>query len=182
MAGFNQVARTRFVDVTPGSRIKVEDYANAYEPFEAIVLELNPEYGPNSIPMLLLKAAHSEDPIPIMGDGRTFITVLVSSEVLRTDKRNPRAKHLQAVPREVYAIQFDGGVESATDAITFGAGRAGISYDRGTDNRTESLVLHSVSGDDRCFPGDWVVEDVEAGTIRFESSSSLLTKYEDFDE
>lgn len=183
MAGFNQIARTRFVDVAPGSKIRVEDYATPpnYAAFDAVVLELVPEYGPTRIPMLLLKADHSADPIPIVADGRTNVTVLVSADVLKTDKRDPSALHLRAIPREIYALQFTGGVDSAAKAIAFAAGRIGLSYDRGTDSRTEALVMHSVNGQQRALPGDYVIEDVESGVISFEQGPALYVNYESVD-
>jgi len=182
MAGFGQIQTQRFVDVKPGSQILVSDYANAYEPFEAFVLEMKPEYGPQRIPMLMIKADHSADPILLMADGKTTVKVLVSSEILATEQRSPKARHMRAIPREVWGIQFVGGVESATEVIQFAAGKAALSWDEGTDLIPEAMVLSSLEERTRINLGDWVIEDMENGTIRPEQGASLETKYEDYSE
>lgn len=180
MAGFGQQQNQRFADVKPGSKILIADYASAYEPFEAFVLEMKPEYGPQHIPMLMVKADHSADPILLMADGKTTVKVLISSDILVGATRSPNARHLRAIPREVYALQFQGGVNSATEIIQFAAAKAALAWDEGTDLVPEAMVLSTLEERTRINLGDWVVEDVEAGTIRAERGDILESKYEDW--
>lgn len=180
MAGFGQQQTQRFADVKPGSKILVSDYASAYEPFEAFVLEMKPEYGPQRIPMLMVKAEHSPDPILLMADGKTTVKVLVSSDILAPATRSANVRHMRAIPREVYAIQFAGGVGSATEVIQFAAGKAALAWDEGTDLIPEAMVLSSLEEQTRVNLGDWLVEDVETSTIRAERGDMLESKYEEW--
>lgn len=181
MAGFGTQKSVKFVEVKPGSKILVEDYASppAYEPFEAFVLNMKEEYGPQRIPMLLVSAEHNKE-IMIMADGRTKVKILVDSDVLAPKKMTPNAKHLRAIPREVFALQFRGGVDSATEIIQFAAGKAAIRWIEQTDQTPECLEIQSIDGNQRIGLGDWAVQDAETGTVRSESGSTLDNKFEDF--
>lgn len=182
MAGFGQQQTQRFVDVKPGSKILLSDYANAYEPYEAFVLEMKEEYGPQRIPMLLVKAEHASDQILVMADGKTTVKVLVSSDILAPSTRSANTRHLRAIPREVFAIQFFGGVESATEVIQFSAGKAALSWEQGTDLIPEAMILSSLEERIRINLGDWVIEDAETGKINAEQGAVLESKYEDWSD
>lgn len=182
MAGFNERPNQRFADVKPGSKILVTDYQNAYVPFEAFVLEMKLEYGPQRIPMLMVKAEHASDPVMLMADGRTIVSVLVDSDILAVATRSPRARHLRAQPREVWGIQFTGGVDSATEVIQFAAGKAALSWSEGSTQSLEAMILASLEENTRVNLGDWIIEDLATGTIRAERGDMLESKYEDYDE
>lgn len=180
MAGFAGTKTQRFIDVKPGSQIQVEDYANAYEPFTAFVLEVQAEFGPQRIPMLMVKADHSPDPILLMADGKTRVQVIVDSNVLAAKTRSANVKHLRAIPVEVYGLQFRGGVESATEIIQFAAGKAQISWHDAVAGIPEMLMIGGTIPRSVQL-GDWVIEDAETGTILAERGETFDNKYEDFE-
>lgn len=179
MAGFGeQIRTTRFIDVPPGSTIRVEDFQNNYEPFEATVLELKEEYGPQRIPMLLVKAKHSADPVILMADGKTRVSILTSGAILAPDQRSRNTVYARRTPRKVYALQFRGGVDSATEIIQAAAGKVRIAYHQANDQTPEFLEITGIGGSTRINLGDWLIEDEENAVISTASSEVYANDYE----
>lgn len=178
MAGFTGTTTARFVDVKPGSIIEVSDYDNRYQPFEATVLSMDPEFGPQRVPMLKIKVDHADDPVLLMADGQARVKVITDSGVLSTQARSPKALHLRAIPREVFALQFMGGVESATDLIRAASGKVALQYVVGTDQTPEHLFLNVSGGGERVNIHDFLIEDAETQAMFSISPSELEARYE----
>lgn len=65
------------------------------------------------------------------------------------------------LPVEIEARQFDGTVESANHALGW-IGSNGGDAKRAHATRPElGLVIHTLEGDMRAEPGDWIIEGVE---------------------
>lgn len=181
MAGFGQIATVRFADVRPGSQILVSDYANNYEPFEAFVLDRKLEYGPQRIPMLMVKADHTPDPILLMADGKTVVKILVGSDILIPQELSVNVQRVRAIPREVQALQFMGGVDSATEIIQFGAsGAAAIRWVEATDQSPEYMGIQSLEGETRIMLGDWAIKFTDTNRVDAEAGAAIADKYEGF--
>jgi hypothetical protein len=178
MAGFTTPTTTRFIDVKPGSIIEVTDYDNRYESFEATVLSMDPEFGAQRIPMLKVKVEHADDPILLMADGQTRVKVLTDSGILATQARSPKSLHLRAIPREVYALQFEGGVESATTLIRAASGKVALQYVVGTDQSPEHLFLNVSGGGTGIYVHDFLVEDADTQTMFAITATELEARYE----
>jgi hypothetical protein len=178
MAGFTSPTTTRFIDVKPGSIIEVTDYDSRYQSFEATVLSMDPEFGPQRIPMLKVKVDHADDPILLMADGQTRVKVLTDSGILASQVRSDKSLHLRAIPREVWALQFDGGVESATVLIRAASGKVALQYVVGTDQSPEHLFLNVSGGGSRIGIHDFLVEDADTGVMFAISSTELEARYE----
>ena len=176
MASLSSTKPIRFSDVKPGSRIEVTDANNAYEPFEADVLEMKAEYGPSRIPALVLKAAHNPSSLLITANGQTRVKVLLDSGVLATDGLPTGAVRARSIPVDVEAVQFAGGSGSGMTIIRFGGGLASMRLETATDQQTEAIIIARGGDELRVEIGDWVLRG--GGKIWPEKPDTFATNYE----
>jgi len=176
MAALTGSKPVKFINVKPGSTIRVTHLKGEWDPFEATVLEMRPEYGPHRIPALVLKGEHRPDPIVVTANGETKVEVLLDSSVLASTEVDGRALRVRSIPVEALAVQFTGGSESATECIRFAASRGSVRWDVGDDRAGEALVLGTLEQEDRVEPGSWLVRSEDR--IWHESAEDFVTKYE----
>jgi hypothetical protein len=149
----------KFVDVKPGSTIRVSDVTNSYTPFEALVIEMKKEYGPHRIPALVVTIANSHEPTLLMGNGQTRIEMIEDTGILVADHDSINVVHLRTRIKEVKGMQFTGGLESAVNIIAWAAGRSYISYVASTALDTEHLDMGTLEGNVRVSIGHYVLSD-----------------------
>jgi hypothetical protein len=150
---------TRFTDAAPGSRIRLYDVHSLYEPYEAVVTELIPEYGPHRIPALYVQTADSDEPRLIMGNGQTRIDIILDARKIMREEAPANAMQVRSRPQVFSCLQFEGGQRSAIEIITWAAGKAQVKWERGEGSDMEHLTLSFIDGDQRVNVGDFVMED-----------------------
>ena len=147
----------KFTDVRPGSTIRVTDNGGG-DPYEALVLEVKPEYGANRIPALVVNPAGTEETTIVAATGRFVITVLLDSGVLATDTPPQHLVTYLARPVQISGVQFKGGMDSATEIIRWAGGKAAISWRQADATHAEALIIRTLEGDMEASVGDIVVE------------------------
>jgi hypothetical protein len=131
----------KFIDVKPGSRIRVADVQNTYIPFEALVVEMKKEYGPHRIPALVVTIDGGHEPTLLMGNGQTRIEMVEDTGRLIADHDPEDIIHFRTRVFNVKGMLFKGGIESAVKIIAWAAGRAFISYVSSTEAQPEHLEI-----------------------------------------
>ena len=149
---------TKFTDAKPGSTIRVTDTEGSFDPFEALVLEMKPEYGSNQVPALILKPDYQDEQIIVSATGRYKIDILLNSGALSQTQPSEHTVRFTSKPSEIEAIQFVGGVDSATEIIKHFAGKGVISWQQADVEHAESLLVHTGTGVARADIGVWVAE------------------------
>lgn len=152
-------AITSFEDALPGSKIAVYgpdfDYGE-----ECTVLELQREFGPNSIPALFVSDSKGERRI-ISSIGQWKIQILLSAKDLGIEQIPEGAIRARNRPTDVIALQWHGGVGDATKIILWAAGSAAIQFVDEDQDGTERLVVQKLGADteEHARPGDYLVKD-----------------------
>lgn len=154
---------TKFEDIAPGSRVLIGGQG-VPEPFEAIVLATMAEYGATAIPAIQIAAIPGNEQFIITASGMYTVTVLVNGRDLAASLPAPaNAIQVRTRPRSGVAICFRGGIESATEIISWAIGTGTFHYDGGNDQVDEHLQQNGVNGAP-VFPGDWVLK-IDGGFV-----------------
>jgi hypothetical protein len=148
--------RTKLENVRPGSEIEVRDREGAVPTFRAQVLETRPEYGPNSIPALILLKETGEQTI-VTDTGKWDVVVLFDSSLVQQSTPPEHLIAVQQRPVAKTAIRFMGGPASAVEIIRWAGGRAVIQYLQGNGAEPDRLVVPSLEGVMTADIGDYVV-------------------------
>lgn len=147
---------TRYTDCKPGSTIRIIDTQGMTDPFEALVVDMRPEHGPNAVPALFIRVGGDDDVQLITATGRYNVELLVDSSGLFEAAESVNTAHFVARPVEITAIKFTGGLDSASEIIKFAAGKKVVSWRQADDQHAEALIVHTVSGEAVCVVGWWV--------------------------
>jgi hypothetical protein len=152
-------AITRFEDALPGSKIAVFGPDFEYGE-ECTVLEMKPEYGPTSIPALIVVDSKNARRI-ISSVGRWTIQVLLSAKDLGIEQIPDGAIRARNKPTDVVALQWHGGAGEATTIIMWAAGKAAIQYVDEDQDGNERLVIQRLDtgSEEHARPGDFLVKE-----------------------
>lgn len=168
---------TKFEEVAPGSTIIVSGSGVA-EPFEATVMDTMPEYGPTSIPALLISANETNQEFILVSSGLYVITVVVDARKIAADLPAPKtAIRVRTIPRTADAIQFRGGMESAREIVAWAIGSTTFRYHQPTDVADDQLVQSGISGQ-TARPGDWIVK-LDTGRFLVVDAKTFADEYEE---
>lgn len=173
---------TRLADVKPGSVVRISDgpRAKVGQPIEGTVLQTHAELGATGEPALYVVRdvpGRPRDEFLISQAAGYTVTVIASAEQFITDELPPSAKRVIVRPVHGVAMQFRGGVESATEIIRWALGRGAPRYSAGSDLDPETVTFGGLGADAGVmFPGDWVVLH-EDGT--FHITSDLAGTYDE---
>jgi hypothetical protein len=153
---------TRLVDVKPGSVVRISDgpRGKVGNPITATVLQTHAEFGPTGEPALYVvsdEGGRRDEFIISQAAGYT-VTVIASAEQFITDEVPAGAVRVVVRPVHGVAMQFRGGVESATEIIRWALGRGAPRYSAGSDNEPETITFGGLGADVGVMNvGDWVV-------------------------
>jgi hypothetical protein len=159
---------TKFEQVAPGSTILVGG-VGVETPFEAIVLDMTPEWGPTAIPALTISHSKTREVFTIPASGHYTVRVLVDAKRIAASMPAPKsAVKVKTVVRVAEALRFTGGIESATEVMTWAIGHTTFRYVQGTDAEQEHLIRNGAEGG-VVWPGDYLVRHVnDEGVATFE--------------
>jgi hypothetical protein len=149
---------TRFVDIKPGSTIRVGGPRVGGPPFEALVLQAKEEWGATGEPALYVARTSDREELWISQAAQYEVTIVGDASIFLSDALPENAVRVKVKPVTGVAIQFKGGIESATEIIRWALGKHAPMYDRGDDTREESIVFSGIGGEHATAnPGDWVI-------------------------
>lgn len=174
----NQLAPSRpvkFTAVPPGSRIRITDATRPMEPWEALAIDVIPEYGPNRIPAIVTMMEGASDTEIVTATGKFTVEIVSNSASLRelagAVKGGLRAR---TIPIEVRAIRFDGSTDSARDCIIFAAGAGAVRFD---PNATPPQLVIVDATPTPVPPGSYLVVP-EQGKLTAVDAATFAEKYE----
>jgi hypothetical protein len=123
---------TRFVDIKPGSTIRVSGPRVGGPPFEGLVLQAEEEWGATGEPAVYISRVDGGGELWISQAAQYMVTVTADASMFIN--------------------------EAATEIVTWLLGRAAPQYFKGTDELEEAIVFSGLNGaDTRANPGDWIV-------------------------
>ena len=169
----------KFEDAFPGSIIRISGQG-IEEPFEATVVDMQPEHGPNGLPAIWYTSDDMDGVEMIFASGLYQVELVRSTESLRSNVPPSYATMVRRVPVSGSAVRFDGGPASAAQAIMFAVGHAQLSYVGKTDVAAEHLKLKTALEERRAHAGDWIV--LTADGVDILSNNDFVTQYEVVDQ
>ena len=171
---------TRIAEIKPGSVVSIGGPKVGGPAFNATVLATLAESGPTGEPALHVIAdfpgGRSEEFLISQAAGYE-VTVVASAEHFITEDVPDTAVRVVVRPVHGIAMQFKGGVESATEIIRWALGRGAPRYSSGSDLEEETITFGGLGVDTGVMrPGDWVVLH-DDGT--FHVTSDLAATYDE---
>ena len=164
MAGFaTQAKPQKFEEITPGSTIEIS--GSGIDPFEAIVVQMQPEFGPTSIPALIFTVKGDPEPQIVTASGQYQVRVLINASSVATDTPPDGALQVRLRPLDATAIQFKGGVTSAGTIIRWAIGKAAPRYQGATDQQAESIIFGGLGLPMAAQAGDWTTVEKRLGEL-----------------
>jgi hypothetical protein len=168
---------TRFVDIKPGSTIRVGGPRVGGPAFEGLVLQAKEEWGATGEPAVYISRVDGGGELWISQAAQYEVTVTADASMFINESVPPNALRVRVRPITGIAMQFKGGIESATEVITWLLGRAAPQYFKGTDELEEAIVFSGLNGaDTRANPGDWIILHDEDTSIHVHGN---LSEYEE---
>jgi len=168
--------QTKFTDVKPGSTISIETLNGSLPTFEAMALEVKEEWGGKGLPAILYKTDGDNEPQLILDDGSMKIRILTDSSTMASSVPPGNLLNLLPKQKEVQAVQFVGGMESAAEIIRWAAGAAAIHYQQADSHHTEAVVITSLGGESVAELGAYIVK--EDGGYTVVSRDAIQAKYD----
>jgi len=157
---------TKIKDIKPGSTVEVHDNKGHIEDFQGVVVKVNPEGGATSIPEIGVKVDGEESLQTITASGRWRVRVIVDSGNLSAGYLAPNLLRVRTLPIEIEAIQFAGGIESATEIITWGASSAPLQWVQADSATTEHISIVTMEGVLRAEIGDFILRSRSGLSVR----------------
>lgn len=155
---FQPLKKVKYKDIGVGSKVEIEDVQGGVETFLGTVVEFRPEFGPSSLPTLIILPDGAQNTVIVTESGKWRVTVRVPA--IKSTEFNPPSHlaHIRRRPTAQTAIRFSGGIHSAIEIVQWLAGTVTVVYEEAVPGeRPEALVMPRLEGEDRAVNGDWVV-------------------------
>jgi hypothetical protein len=150
---------TRLVDIAPGSRVRIGGAKVGGPAFDGTVLQTYESWGATGEPCLFLSPDFDkENPIAISQAAGYEVTVIANARDFISDELPASAVRVRVRPVHGVAIQFRGGVESATEIIQWALGRGAPRWNRGSDTEDETIVFGGIGLTEIVVRvGEWII-------------------------
>jgi hypothetical protein len=149
---------TRLAEVKPGSVIRVGGDRVGGPAFTAMVLQAFESWGATGEPALFVSHTETRAEMVIAQSAGYEVTVVADASAYATNEIPAAAIRVHIKPVHGVALQFKGGVESATDIIRWCLGKGAPVYDKGDDLEPETIRFGGIGGSGGVARvGDWII-------------------------